>query len=837
MAYGTFQALFTLVAILFSGTACAGELRLPAPVLERRSAPTITFRLDREMSGPGTAALKWTDRLGRIVEERRWTLMLRNDVELSFPIDPSRAVTALNRLDIHLSVGCSPADCPQGPTEDEATAEFAIPLWDDEWWDYQAIIWQPQSHQAYRTLKAIGFTGGKLIAKGRSLSIDGDEERALLANDLRWYEENIATDFFSPYHRWTPGMAPNWKFLLAKTQHRMRPSSSEPFVRDPSLTDPAWRDRIRERLARTAQAQHAFKPLFYNLGDETGIADLAAYWDFDTGPDSLALFRRDLGERYGSLAALNRQWAMNFRDWADIVPMTAEVAIRRRDGNFSAWADFRDWMDRTFAGALADARDALHAAQPGALAAIEGGQAPGWGGYDYSLLARSVDVMELYDLGNNIDIARSFNPRLAILTTSSSAGPAARHQVWKALLHGSRGLIYWDESSQLVHADGSLGRWGEETATDLRQIRNGLGALLIGSESPAAQIAIHYSPASMRARWIVDQRRRHGRGLALATRSDHPEDGFTRLRQSICDLLVDIGARYKFLSTAEIEQGALTPVSLRALILPDSVALSNREIDAMKTYVGAGGTLIAIGAPGLFDDHVRRRETAPFRGLPAADEVRRYRRNRDDRSANALRRNWSERLKAIGVTFPVRLTDRRTGQPARGVETILRRIGDVTILCLIAADRPARGDRPRRLQAAFDRSVCLYDIRRGLELGCAPRAEVELSPDEPAILALSPGPIPPISVSSADHVSRGEALEIGIGRPGTGIGDPQFVHIDVQDPSGTPMPHYSGNFRAVGGSKFTLPLAVNDATGTWKFTISDILTGRRQQTAFDVLDR
>ena len=35
-----------------------------------------------------------------------------------------------------------------------------------------------------------------------------------------------------------------------------------------------------------------------------------------------------------------------------VVPMTTGEAMTRSDENFSAWADFKEWMDVAFAGAL-----------------------------------------------------------------------------------------------------------------------------------------------------------------------------------------------------------------------------------------------------------------------------------------------------------------------------------------------------------------------------------------------------------------------------------------------------------------------------------------------------
>ena len=159
--------------------------------------------------------------------------------------------------------------------------------------------------------------------------------------------------------------------------------------------------------------------------------------------------REWLKSDYESLAALNRQWGTAFRGWDEVVPMTTDEAMSRSDENYSAWADFKEWMDIAFARALKSGTDAVHAADPGAVSAIEGAQIPGWGGYDYSRLATSVDAMELYAYGENIPIARSLNPELILLTTSFGSGPREAHRVWRELLRGTRGLILWDDKQRV----------------------------------------------------------------------------------------------------------------------------------------------------------------------------------------------------------------------------------------------------------------------------------------------------------------------------------------------------------------------------------------------------
>ena len=119
-----------------------------------------------------------------------------------------------------------------------------------------------------------------------------------------------------------------------------------------------------------------YHPLFYNLADEAGIGDLAAAWDADISPSSLAAMRQWLRTQYPTLDALNLQWGTTFASWDAVVPELTGAAVGRTDENFSAWADFKAWMDVAFARAVRAGTAAVHHADPAALAALEGGQNP-----------------------------------------------------------------------------------------------------------------------------------------------------------------------------------------------------------------------------------------------------------------------------------------------------------------------------------------------------------------------------------------------------------------------------------------------------------------------------
>ena len=79
----------------------------------------------------------------------------------------------------------------------------------------------------------------------------------LLDNDLRFYLENIATDFYSSYHRWSGDRPVDWRFLEAKQRYRDNPGDISAFIREPSLSDREWLQKVADRLVRNVRALRA----------------------------------------------------------------------------------------------------------------------------------------------------------------------------------------------------------------------------------------------------------------------------------------------------------------------------------------------------------------------------------------------------------------------------------------------------------------------------------------------------------------------------------------------------------------------------------------------------
>jgi Beta-galactosidase len=594
--------------------------------------------------------------------------------------------------------------------------------------EFEVIMWQDHSPAEMAGLSRLGFTGVKLMGTGGR----GDSSKlvAAQASRLPWYVENIATDFFSPYHRYTPGKPATWLFDATKARLWADPADTTVFVREPSLSDPVWLNSIRARLDAVVRGQSPYRPLFYNLADEAGIGDLAAAWDADIAPASLAAMRIWLRTQYPDLAALNRQWDSNFSDWDAVTPELTDTAMRRTDDNYSAWADFKAWMDVAFARAVQAGTEAVHQADPVALAGLEGGQIPGWGGYDYSLLAPVVDVMEIYDEGNAVELARAFHPNLVLLRTSFGTGPREVHAAWRHLLHGGRGMIVWDERNDVVQADGEPGPRGLEIQALVTAMRV-VAPELITSEPAFDPVDVLYSQASFRARWMLDQR---GRGAAWSHRDaarEYEDNAWRASRRQVLQRLSEIGIQPRLLSSAMVEAGALRHDGSRALILPHAIALSEAEADEITEFAHRGGTVLADTEPGLFDQHSRRLPAPLLAGVAALPEPMML--DAGQISSDTLAA-LGTLLRNAGVSPRAELRG-PDGQTASGIDTVWLRHGDTTILALQVV---GPWGAPARIEVRFRKPVSVEDMRIPGRRLRAERIVVDLDPITPTILRLGP---------------------------------------------------------------------------------------------------
>lgn len=615
-----------------------------------------------------------------------------------------------------------------------AGAAAANPTLHRPWPGFQIIMWQAKTAHQYAALRELGVTAAKVQAdRGGETSASATQKAfPIVTAGLRLYVENIATDFYSPYHRWFPDKPVNWKFLALKQTLESNPIDRKVFEREPSLSDRVWLDRFDGRLKTTVRSYAHYRPLFLNLGDETGIADLSAAWDFDFSAPSLSAMRAWLKRRYGSLAALNREWGTRFKSWSDVVPDTTTQAMARRDENYASWSDFKEWMDVSFARAIGEGTNAIHAAAPWARSAIEGAQMPGWGGYDYSRLATAVDVMEMYDAGDDVDIAQSFNPGLVILTTSSWTGSNDAHRAWREFLRGARGVVLWDDKDQFVELDGTPGPLGRAAGPFFNEIRGGLGTLLMDSRRHSDPIAVLYSPASFRVQWMLDHRAVGSAWIKRDAETENADNAERAARRRTLERLGQMGFTPRFVSEEQVARGILHKAGYRMLVLPQTLALSPEAAGAIRGFVRAGGALAADGDTGAYDGHGRRLPRPQLARLLHSGNPFAVQLPRDSAGAMAELR-WLTKISGLMAEVTV---ETASGEPVPGVKQYVFHKGATTLVALLADPAADGTNQELPVTLVLSRRAYATDARLGAFLGRSQRLAVGVGSATPTVLAL-----------------------------------------------------------------------------------------------------
>lgn len=835
------------ITLLLASAALASysaDLVLPGSALERDRAVSVTYRTNPQATGKGQLAIKWTDVHGRVIEDRSIPVELTDETEIHFPLDLRRAAGMRNTLEARLTLEGVDKSGKSDRRNETASVTFIAKPSDRRWQDYNIIMWQQHPAAVFTKLKPMGITGGQY--SGRATA----PPEFLLTNDLRWYAENIATDFYAEYHRFRRDRRPNWSFYEARDLFKKDMDSKEAFKRHPSLSDPAWLRKVQDRLVESAKYHSQFRPFFYSLGDESGIADLSAFWDFDFSDYSLSEMRLWLKERYGTLAALNRQWGSSFTAWERVVPDTTREAMRRTDENYSSWSDHKEWMDVAFARALKMGADAINSVDPDAFVSIGGAQMPGWGGYDYYKITQALSALEPYDIGNNVEIIRSLNPKTVMMTTAFAKGPWEKHRVWYELLHGHRGLILWDDKAAYIsRTDGSVGERGKEAPPYYNEIRSGIGALLINSVRQSDPIAIHYSQSSMRSEWMREQRPKGDAWIERNASTERKDSEYMRIRESWCRLIEDLGLQYNFVAYAQIEDGDLIRRGYRVLVLPRSSSLSAKEVAAIEAFAAQGGVVIADAEPGVFDEHVRRLPQAALAGLKPMVRVREdilnYHQHRLVGKEGPTHGAMLGIFTKAGVTPAFRVTD-ASGKPPVGVELHRFRNGGVTVLGLhtnpqLRVDELGppefksneRFEKPQRVTLTLPAEMYVTDIRAGKSLGRVSRLDLTVDSYEPTLLAVSAVPVPEFRIVAPSTGTRGETLRFGIRVESPA--DRHVFRVEFEAPDGSVVRHYSGNTVSANGSAMaTLPLAMNDAAGKWTVRVTDVLSGSSKSLQVEV---
>jgi hypothetical protein len=145
-----------------------------------------------------------------------------------------------------------------------------------------------------------------------------------------------------------------------------------------------------------------------------------------------------------------------------------------------------------------------------------------------------------------------------------------------------------------------------------------------------------------------------------------------------------------------------------------------------------------------------------------------------------------------------------------------------------------RFETPVSVKLKLPAPMYVVDSRTGKASGVKEFIGVTVGPYEPVILSLSRAPFPKLDLFAPATAKRGATAEIGISA-GAAPAEVHIYHVNVFNPQGTRLPHYTENLIASRGhARKLLPLALNDPAGEWKIRVRDAFTGETKELALAV---
>ncbi len=379
------------------------------------------------------------------------------------------------------------------------------------------------------------------------------------------------------------------------------------------------RNNVKNRVARAKKYKTR---VAYALDDEISWTSFTSPALWDNSPSSRKDYARWLKERYKNEKALKEQWGNHkliaWGTWKDGENPSKDYVKRMANindlkhywkkpldkWNLSPWCDRLSYMDSQFLNVVGDLVDLSNSIDPATPCGYVGGQAPApYGGFDYAKIARKVQYLEAYDIGGNMEIMRSMNPDNMIPTVKTGFGhPAKKEGVWFSwyyMVHGDRGVIAWAE------------RWfgNNLTEKDVMALGPSIQKLdkhsraIVGGKWKHDGVALYYSHPSVQVSYFMDTSCHGGTWLNRSSSLNNNLASTIAATWSWNKLLEDSRIQYNWISYADVIEKGIDPAEYKVLILPRVLALSKEEADAIRTYVEAGGHVIADHLTGLFDQH------------------------------------------------------------------------------------------------------------------------------------------------------------------------------------------------------------------------------------------
>jgi len=794
----------------------------------------VAVSFSRPLAENETLYTDLRDSLGRLIDEKKVAV---EGSAASFSFGPLEPLTILHEVRARI--------VKNGRVVHELRKGFPVRM-PDRWDDFSSIIWAGAknefiTHMMLRKLHEdeadaidmamVGylFRGGPERPEG---SIPTEVDLGTYARDVA-----MANLMLLPY---------NYRFgVLSGDKNHVSQSYC--------MSDPKKFEEFEKGFATDTKIFGPYGPIGYTHGDESYLSNNP---DVCWSPSCLSGFRNYLKKTYGNLESLNESWGSDWKSWDEILPSTFEEV--KKSGNYPPWFDHKVYMSTVFADFYKNVGDVLRRYDPGVRTGFDGALGFSYpnSALDWWKLSKAIQVFQTYNTyyDSQMEVWRSFAPReslrgmwfgsYGVWSSMPSIPEFSRYHIWHSLFQGLNSSWFWTM--------GNPGPWSgyapdltslpyfEARTEALREVKAGIGKLLLSSKRQNDAVAIHWSQGSL---------------IAESFFAEKPSDWSRALVNSqmyFIRVLEALNLQYEFVSYEEVEGDLLQKENFRLLLLPHSRVVSKKEAENIKKFVKAGGVVIADIVPGVFDGHGKKQEPGLLHELfPSEKEgtaasfgsgkaiLLGDRGKITDRSWKALKPHceaFNEILKKHTAVRPVVYAEPLDkNNPAVPPVEIARfdggRIEYAGILRFYYYNDRDFSSYPFKI--VFDSKGHIYDVRAKKYLGFKDEVKADIS-YKAHLLAISPYrvkdinlEVSPVKCRPGDRIKVSASVETDPGEKASKHGFRLRV-FGLRDfgPGAKELKHYAQNLIAEEGScETSVHFALNDMPGTYQISVEDVMSG------------
>lgn len=689
--------------------------------------------------------------------------------------------------------------------------------------------------------------------------------------------------------------------------------ATDDHVRKPCLLDPSYRKKLNEALTQRAEQCRPYSTTEVSMGDECHF--VVGDYELCFCAHCVSAFHQVLANEYGTVEAMNREYGTQYKAFNEVQPITLNKA-KKETMLQPLWVDFRRHMETTWAGAYSSGGDVVKKVLPSAKIGYEGSDVRinSYKAADHYKIMKAMRFNNTYDGAFVPYAAMSFAQPGTLLGLGWYGGynfhrcpEFQRYIAWRHLFRGANS--YWiftahaaDFGSQSIMApDMSLYDFSKANIAELREIKNGIGKLMMTARRADDGIAILYSASSIHAATLTE-------GL--------PQ--MSAVLNALIPLFEDGGRQFQLLAYEQVANGELKTGKFRLLWMPYTQALSRKEAVEIETFVREGGTAVADLRPGVRDEHGK-----PYEGGGILDKVFGVK----QMTAKPTPTNCIASINLDGCPKTLRKADCDVsvelgtgearaslagGKPAmiinrygKGKAILLNfslsayagvkgdlessavKIGDssLEIMAIFKAlmaqsgiEAPVKvepemagvrfyrfakdavaylgvlqelpeppkaytlGDARPLVARSGELSLLekrhIYNSREGKYLGFTDRIKTVIEPAKGMLFALLPYEVKGIKLSAPERIGQGEALKYEAAVDGVERFGLHVFHVELVSPRGKTVSYYAENVIAEKGrGKGSFHLALNEMTGEWKIRVKDAATGMTLEQMFAVEER